>query len=148
MSLGLADTGRVNPNLLFHYSRRRRLNGDPVFENPFAPWREEDLFPWVELWDFNLAGYRELRDVPEIEEWLEAVWGSHWPLLFLIEQSCHDGELLDQDLRVTRLARYPLDAICACEEAIACVPWEYEKQIFFMIYWAVRIERARRRGRP
>ena len=142
------DNGAVNPKLLFAYGQRRRLNGDLVYENPFAPWTLEDVFPWVDWYEFNLTGYRELPDVIEIEEWLQAIFESRWPLLFLIEQCCHDGELLDRDLRATRLSRFPHDAIGACEEAIAAAPPEYEDKLFFMIHWAVRIERARRRGRP
>lgn len=138
----------MNPHLLFAYRQRQRLNGDAVYENPFAPWTVEDVFPELEYWDLNLAGYRDLPFEEEIEEWLEAVNGSYWPLWFLIEQSCHDGEILDRDLRATRLAKYPLDAIAACEEAIASVPVEYETELFFIVHWAVRIERARRRGRP
>ena len=138
----------MNPNLLFAYRQRYRLNGDPVYENPFAPWTCDDLFPWVEYWDLNLAGYRELPADEEVDEWIHSLFESQWPLLFLIEQSCHDGELLDEDLRKTRLAKFPLDAIVANEEAIAAAPNGYEDALFFMIHWAVRIERARRRGRP
>ena len=90
----------MNPHLLFAWRQRYRLNGDPVYGNPFAPWSEDDVFPFVDLWDFNLAGFRELRYEEGVEEWLESLFESYWPLLFLIEQSCHDGELLDRDLRL------------------------------------------------
>ena len=119
---------------LFAWRQRYRLNGDPVYENPFAPWSEDDVFPWVDIDDLKLAGYREIRYEDGVEEWLESVFGSYWPLLFLIEQSCHDGELLDRDLRLTRLAKFPLDALAACEEAIATVPPDHEDKLFFMIH--------------
>ena len=138
----------MNPNLYFAWRQRRRLNGEPVYENPFAPWEFDDLFPDIEYWDLNLAGYRDLPFEEEIEEWIGSLYRSYWPLWLLIEQSCHDGELLDLDLRATRLARFPPDAIAACEQAIGAVPQEYADELFFMVYWAVRIERARRRGRP
>ena len=138
----------MNPKLLFAFRQRRRLNGDPVYENPFAAWTEDDLFPGIDYWELNLAGYRELPCDEAIDEWVESLFESHWPLPFLIEQCCHDGELLPRDLRGTRLAAFPHDAIGACEQAIAAVPEEYATELFFMIHWAVRIERARRRGRP
>lgn len=58
-----------------------RLHFNPVYGNPFAPWSEDDVFPFVDLWDLNLAGYRELRDEEGVEEWLESLLGSYWPLL-------------------------------------------------------------------
>jgi hypothetical protein len=82
------------------------------------------------------------------EEWLLLSRGSDWPLMFLVEQCCHDGELLDLSLRETRMRRFPIEAAMECEEAIANVPREYAKELFFLVHWAVRIERARRRGHP
>src|SRR5687767_1555677 len=128
----------MNPSLLFAYRQRTRLNGDLVHANPFAPWTVDDLFPEVGYWDLNLAGYREVPFEEEIEEWLQSLVESYWPLLFLVEQCCHDGELLGRDLRASRLARFPHDAIAACEEAIAAVPEEHATELFFMIHWAVR----------
>lgn len=138
----------MNPNLYFAWNQRHRLNGAPVFENPFAPWAFDDLFPCVEYWDLNLAGYAELPYEQEVEEWIDFLYRSDWPLLFLIEQCCHDGELLDLALRETRMRAFPIEAAVACEHAIARVPLDYADELFFMVYWAVRIERARRRGRP
>lgn len=138
----------MNPKLFFAYEQRYRLNGDTIYANPFAPWTIDDLFPEIEDWDLNLAGYRDLPFCEEIQDWLMSLGGSYWPLWFLVEQSCFDGELLDRDLRETRLAKFPLEAIAACEQAIASVPMDYADELFFMVYWAVRIERARRRGRP
>jgi len=127
---------------------RRRLNGERVVEYQFGPWTIDDLFPVIEKWDLNLAGYRELPLCEEIEEWLASLDRSNWPLWLLIEQSCHDGELLDRDLRLTRISSFPLGAIVACEELIASVPPDFEKELLFMVHWSVRIERARRLGRP
>lgn len=138
----------MNPNLFFAYSQRHRLNGDPVYDNPFAPWTYDDLYPEIEYWDLNLAGYRDLPFCEEIEDWLMSLNRSYWPLWLLIEQSCRDGKLLERDLRATRLAKFPLEAIAACQVAIESVPQEYADELFFLVHWSVRIERARRRGRP
>lgn len=72
----------------------------------------------------------------------------YWPIFFLIEQCCHDGELLDLDLRETRLKKFPLDAAVASERAIGSVPEEIAESLFFLIYWVVRSEQAGRRGKP
>jgi len=138
----------MNPKLFFAFKQRRTLNGALVHDNPFAPWTVEDLYPGFDDWDMNLAGYREIPWEEEIEEWLLSLDGSYWPLQFLIEQCCHDGELLDLALRETRMSQFPIEAAMACEEAISRVPLDYSDELFFMIYWSVRIERARRRGHP
>jgi hypothetical protein len=128
--------------------QRYRLNGDPVYDNTVLGWTVEDLYPEVTYYELDLAGFGEIPLGPEVENWLILLTDSNAPLLFLVEQACHDGELLDRQLRATRLAKFPLPWIAACEEAIAAVPADYANELFFMIYWAVRIERARRRGHP
>jgi hypothetical protein len=137
----------VNPSLYFAFRQRYRLNGDPVHANPFAPWTLDDLYPEVLAYELDLAGYGDLPREPEIEEWLHSLWDSHWPLLFLVERCCDDGELLPLQLRESRLKDFPLDSVVACERAIAAVPYDYEEDLFRVISWAVRIERARRRAK-
>ena len=105
------------------------------------------MFPCVDIDDLRLAGFSELPEDEEMETWLESVWCSDWPLLFLIERCCDDGELLPLQLRETRLQGFPLAAILACEDAIASAPCDYADELFFMISWAVRIDRARRHDR-
>lgn len=137
----------MHPSLLFAFRQRYRLNGDAVHANPFAPWTEDDLYPMLDLEDdWETAGLWDRPAGGEIYLWLESVEGNVWPILFLIEQCCHDGELMDLGFRETRLAKFPLDAAIACERAIASVPEEIAEDVFFVVYWAVRIERARRRG--
>jgi hypothetical protein len=139
----------VNPILHFAFRQRYRLSGDPVYENPFAPWTEDDLYPPLDPEDdLGAAGPWDFPECEDIYLWLESLEGNYWPILFLIEQCCHDGGLLDLELRERRLSKFPLDAAIACEQAIASVPAEIAESLFFTIYWAVRIERARRRGRP
>lgn len=139
----------MNPNLLFAFRQRYRLNGEPVHENPFAPWSEDDLYPCLDIEDdLGAAGIWDFPECEDIYEWLASLEGNYWPILFLIERCCHDGELLDIDIRETRMAKFPLEAAVACERAIASVPEEIADDLFFLVYWAVRIERARRRGRP
>jgi hypothetical protein len=127
--------------------QRYRLNGDPVYEKTFLGWTVEDLYPEITDYELELAG---LDEVPygEVEDWLIRLNEGNAPLLFLVEQACHDGELLDRQLRATRLAKFPISWIGACEEAIASVSPEYSDELFFLVYWAVRIERAARRGHP
>jgi hypothetical protein len=128
--------------------QRYRLNGEPVFDNTFGQWTVEDLYPEVTYYELDLAGFQEIPLDSEVEDWLVFLTSHNAPLLFLIEQACHDGELLDRQLRATRLAKFPLAWIGACEEAIAAVPKDCADELFFMVYWSVRIERARRRGHP
>jgi len=124
---------------------RCRLNGDPICrENPYAPWKDEDVYPEVLSYHLDLAGFGELPDDPVIDEWLESFWWSRWPVLFLIERCCHDGEVLTLDLRETRMMGFPIDAIAACEHALATVPADYEQELFFIVSWAVRFERGSR----
>ena len=137
----------MNPSLLFAFRQRYRLNGEGVHPNPFAPWTEDDLYPYLDLEeDWGTAGLWDSPDCEAILDCLESLDDSLLPILFLIERCCHDGELLGRDLRETRLARFPLDTAIACERAIASVPLEIAESTFFLIYWAVRIERARRKG--
>jgi len=126
-------------------ARREYLNGQPVSRaNPFAPWSEDDLDPDIWFWDARLAGYNELPDEPEVDEWLVDVATHRLPLLFLIERCCHEGELLPLELRESRLSTFPLDARIECERAIHRAPRDYAEALFRMIALAVGIERARR----
>src|SRR5690242_10792722 len=99
--------------------QRYRLNGDPVYEKTFMGWTVEDLYPEVTYYELDLAGFKEIPFDSEVENWLILLTDISAPLLFLVEQACHDGELLDRQLRATRLAKFPLPWIHACEEAIA-----------------------------
>jgi hypothetical protein len=137
----------MNPDLYFQWRPRYRLNGEPVYDNPFKPWSIDDVFPFVDIDDLCLVGYDELPEDEEIEAWLESIWCSDWPLQFLIERCCDDGELLPLELRETRLKVFPLAAVLACEDAIASAPCDYEDELFFIISWALRIDRARRNDR-
>jgi hypothetical protein len=134
----------VNPSLYFQWRPRYRLNGEPVYDNPFKPWSVDDVFPWIDISDLRLVGYSELPEDEAIDEWIDSIYSSDWPLLFLIERCCDDGELLPLQIRESRLKGFPLESLWACESAIASAPLAYERQLFFMISWAVRIERARR----
>ena len=71
---------------------------------------------------------------------------SGFPLCFLIERCCHDGELMPRDLRQSRLSAFPPAWRVACEAAIAAAPVEDAYELFFFVYWSVRLERARRRA--
>lgn len=136
----------MDPPDLFR-RQRYRLNGDPVYETTFQGWTVDDLYPEITHYELKLAGADEIP-YGEVEDWLVRLTDSNAPLLFLVEQCCHDGELLDRQLRATRLAKFPLPWIAACEEAIASVSPDYADELFFLVYWSVRIERARRRGTP
>jgi hypothetical protein len=139
----------MNPNLLFAFRQRYRLSGEPVHANPFEPWTEDDVFPTLDIDDdVAAAGLWDKPECEEIYQWLEKLGSNQWPLFFLIEQCSYDGELLDLDMRATRLSSFPLEATIACEHAIDSIPHDIFEDIIFVIHWAVRIERARRRGRP
>lgn len=139
----------MNPKLYFAFRQRRKLSGKDVFENPFAPWTIDDLYPWLDMDDdWEPAGLFEFMFEPEVEKWLDAAERSYWPVFFLIEQCCHDGELLDLQLRESRLRPFPLESIQACEATIASAPAQIADDLFRVIWQAVRIERARRRGKP
>lgn len=139
----------MNPKLYFAFRQRKALNGKDVFENPFAPWTVYDLYPQLDLDDdWEPAGLLDFLFEPGIEEWLEDVDRSFWPLFFLIEQCCHDGELLELQMRESRLRRFPMESVQACEAAIASVPIERADDLFRVVSQAVRIERARRRNSP
>ena len=71
---------------------------------------------------------------------------SGFPLCFLIERCCHDGELMPRDLRQSRLSAFPPAWRVACEAAIAAAPVEDADELFFFVYWSVGLERVRRRA--
>ena len=134
----------MNPNLYFAFRQRKTLDGRDVFENPFAPWTVDDLYPFLDLKDdWEPSGLFDFWE-PEVQDWLDSIERSLWPVFFLIEQCCHDAELLDLQFRESRLCRFPIQGIQACEAAIASVPPEHADDLFRVIWQAVRIERARR----
>jgi len=65
-----------------------------------------------------------------------------------LEQCCEAARLLPPQLRETRLQHFSLEQRFAVEAYLAEIPAKVGKRVLPFIYWAVRIERAKRTGSP
>lgn len=83
------------------------------------------------------------------DEWLNFLYGECFPEVLLgLEQSCHDGILLPWDMRGVRLQGIPDDALSKLHFFWRECPAHVAAYVMLQVYWLVRIERARRTGRP
>jgi hypothetical protein len=85
----------------------------------------------------------------EQQEWFEYLFeGDDQCLLLAIEQSCNDGMLLPWDMRAVRLRTAPPVVLSQLHWLIGACPRHVLVHLVSYVYWLVRSERARRRGRP
>lgn len=129
-------------------SGRRYLNNELVDPPQLGPWTEADLFPEWDSEDLFTLGLYDIDadedEWDEINDWLLTLDDSPFPVTFLIERCCDDGELLPEDIRETRLKDFPRHWVSACQTALNDAPEPFAEDLFFVIFWSVRIERARR----
>lgn len=83
----------------------------------------------------------------QFDEWFEYLFGNNLLALGL-EQSCHDGVLLPWDMRGVRLTGIPDDALAMLRFFFKHCPKHVVAHLAVRCYWAVRLERVRRSGRP
>ena len=122
-------------------SGRRYMNGELVDPPQLGPWIEADLFPvisdeWETVGLFDL-GVEDEDEYQCVGWWLDALNDSHVPVLFLIEQCCHDRELLHLDMRETRPKDFPKRWRDACRFALKEVVELGGLELIFVIAWAV-----------
>lgn len=143
-------------------SCRRYLNGELVAPPQLGRWTPTDIDPidgWDDLWDdLFTAGLLDLdyeddddEDDDEwklIKGWLDTLFCSSIPLMFLIERCCGEDKLLSQDMIDTRLKDFPAHRRSACLAAVEEAPEWLGDEIVVVFAWAVRIEHARRLAAP
>lgn len=82
----------------------------------------------------------------EQSDWFDrACWDG---VAVALEQCCEEGRLLPPQLREARLQPFPLQQRAAAENFLREIPARTAKRVLPFIYWAVRIERAKRTGSP
>ena len=82
----------------------------------------------------------------EESDWFDrACWDG---VAVALEQCCEAGRLLGPQLRETRLQHFSLRQRAAAENFLREIPAKTAKRVIPFIYWAVRIERAKRTGSP
>jgi hypothetical protein len=85
----------------------------------------------------------------QFEEWWDWLCeGEDWCLLLAIEQSCDQGVLLPWDMRAVRLKTLPRERLAQLHWFLESCPRHILVHLVLYTYWAVRSERARRRGSP
>jgi len=82
----------------------------------------------------------------EESDWFDrACWDE---VAVALEQCCDAGRLLRPQLREARLRHFSLRQRFAVEAFLQEIPPKIAKRVLPFIYWAVRIERAKRTGSP
>ena len=86
----------------------------------------------------------------EFDEWLQTLSGSEDQVALLaLEQSCdEDGMLLPWDMRGVRLWSAPPEAVSALHLFWDTCPLHVAAHVTHHVYWLIRAERAKRRGKP
>lgn len=79
-------------------------------------------------------------------EWEEYIW-DNW-LFLALEQSCHEGMLLPPDQRAIRLHSCPEKTLSKLRWFFEFCPIHVRSYLALRWYWLVRIDRARRTGKP
>ncbi len=102
-------------------------------------------------WPVELDLYRVMADN-------DKNWESHWCewtdfvyqnwLFLALEQSCHDGILLAPDQRAIRLQTCPEPTLKKLRWFFELCPVHVKAHLALQWYWLMRIDRARRTGRP
>lgn len=82
----------------------------------------------------------------ELAEWWDHVWQND--LLLPLEQSCHEGVLLPSDQRAVRLESCPEELLSPLRWFFECCPVHVKSRIALDCYLLIRMDRARRTGKP
>jgi hypothetical protein len=88
----------------------------------------------------------EAGDSDEESEWLMLAWQAE--AFVALEQCCDDVRVLPRQLRETRLRHFSPSQRIAAEKFLDTIPDDISAPVLRFIYWAVRIERAKRTGSP
>lgn len=102
-----------------------------------------------ELSHHSIAAVEDDEFQTEYQEWFEYLFeGDDQCLLLAIEQSSDDGMLLPWGMRAVRLRSAPPVILSQLHRLIGACPRQVLAHLVTYVYWLVRSERARRRGRP
>lgn len=104
----------------------------------------------VELPD-ELDLYRVMADsdrtfIDKWCDWEDHIW-QNW-LFLALEQSCNEGILLPPEMRSLRLHSCPRSTLSKLQWFFNLCPLHVQAHLALRWYWLVRIDRARRTGKP
>ena len=125
----------------------RVFRGPMVASTPGEAEEEEFFFSERILDALEAAAATGMRySYGEQSDWFDrACWDG---VAVALEQCCDAGRLLPPQLRESRLQHFSLQQRFAVEAYLAEIPAQVGKRVLPFIYWAVRIERAKRTGSP